>query len=586
MRKEESDKKSSRAKYTRRRGPRSLVSPKSATQSAPRTSHSFPTGRAPDSKTDRQAARTSLSPPPDLVALRRSMLDEQAAAILGAPVPFDAEVFSNTVEVSDSYDNDVRPLPISPLPSYVREDERNGEIRGMPGVDSAFLPPGEHERSLVSASLPDNELDLKYMSIGPNTEPGLESLHFGRLLRRVRKRTDEILLKRTEWRHEYGQLEHCRRFLDDSITRLMAAVKTHFPGVATDLNDELSFDASEGFEKLAEGNSLSEEMSPSDEISPLESDTFTSQRSSKSRERRRDRSPTSGAETHTSDSNNIASLHQRCKADYKAVQRQAAKTTRLGDQLSNLEYHQAIDMKTVQEMMYAKDFVSELKSEAMQAPLAPSEANSKSSESSLPPLLAQYFDRKGDVGIYQERLQECDFNHGEGVTERAFLRDRGEKVVPSDEAFDYNYRTRRREIEEDLRTAQEEVDILRQRCLDNGDNPDEWRASRRSMNPVSTQPSGYTAPNDIDIGPTIHQIPLGALELPLQAERQSTRRIDRWLQTVQRELSDQPPGIKPSETVAEEVQEPTAMFSLAFYESRNFDIDAFRSDFKSLKVPG
>jgi hypothetical protein len=191
---------------------------------------------------------------------------------------------------------------------------------------------------------------------------------------------------------------------------------------------------------------------------------------------------------------------------------------------------------------------------------------------------------KGDVGIYQERLQELDFAHGEGLTERAFVRERGDPVVPSDQEFDYNYRTKRREIEQDLKTAKEEVDILRQRCLDAGHSPEEYRTSRPSIYPASTQPSGHgAAQEDLSPEPLIHELQLLPFGPTAHTERHSTHRIDTWLRAVEPEVSQQPPEIKPVEP---EVVEPKVNYSLAAYEWNSFDLETFRHKSRSLEDPG
>ena len=90
------------------------------------------------------------------------------------------------------------------------------------------------------------------------------------------------------------------------------------------------------------------------------------------------------------------------------------------------------------------------------------------SSSDLPPLLAEYFDRKGDVGIHYERLQEHDFYHQEALTERTRVRKRGCFVDVPDHQFDQSYQDRRNLIIRDLRVAEADVDALALRCREAG----------------------------------------------------------------------------------------------------------------------
>ena len=570
----------SHAKHRERPRPRSLVTPgKSVPHAAPKTHHSLPTERvqASDSDSYSEDRFTPRSPPPPWhpPVLEQSTPDVHALVTptRGEDMPLEAEFFEDAQVTLGSSKSRSEFVSVSTISSDSREKVGVNEHGGMPAAELGFLPPEEDWNREAVATLGD-EPDPTHIGTGQETDIGLQDLDFARLLRKVRKRTDDVLLRRTEWRNEYDQLQHRLRFLNNSTVNMVAALPIPFPDVLRSLSDESSMNQSEILGKFSSGDT------PLDEISPSDSNTDLSRKSSKEQENRRERSSITEADTRTSENHNIAALAQQYHDDYKAVKEQAAKTTGLGDELSNLEYRLESEMKAVQERMYAQDFVTELKSEAMHAPLAPSERIShQSSEAVLPPLVAQYFDMNGDVGIYQERLQECDFNHAEGETERAFLRERGDQVEPSDEEFNHNYRTRRKEIEEDLRTAQEEVDILKQRCLDKGHHPDEWRTSRHSIHPPSIQQSGYAAPEDSAAIPMIREISLGILEAPAQVERHSTQRIDTWLRTVEPEPSDQPPDIE-LEAIMTDASHP---LSLAAYELRCFDINAFCSSSRFLE---
>lgn len=561
---------------SKRDRPRSLVfqhPTRSSSEAAPRTHRSLPakfinnsTG-IPENGVRPAASTWSSSvsqpgTPDDHAAVARSVEGR---------VPFEIDTLPDGNVHSDGFKISPRLSP-NFVPGY-RPLEAPLDIPQQPPPSSTFLPINGGRVSVLPQQ-DGREPSPKRTGTWPQNESGVEErVHFARLLRKVRRLTDEVLLKRTEWRHEYDQLEHRRRFLNTSTADLMAAME-----ILLGISEGSSGNRSEEPEKAAGSIPGLEERSPSD------SNTDRSGTSSNNRDERRDSSSVTDPDTRSSQGNNLAKLNHQYHEDYKAVQTQESKTTQLGDDLSNLEYRLQNELKLVQQRMYTTEFVSDLKSEAMREPLAPSEGSScESSEVSLPPLVAQYFDMKGDVGIFQERLQELDFAHGEGLTERAFVRERGDPVVPSDEEFDYNYRMKRKEIEQDLKTAQEEVEMLHQRCVDAGDLPETYRTSRPSLYPASTQQSGQIALERVPDIPLIHEVQLGRLGPPAHTERHSTHRIDSWLRSVEPETSVNPPQFDASEPGSELHQVTN---SHAAGELNSFDADTLLHVFNDLQDHG
>ena len=94
------------------------------------------------------------------------------------------------------------------------------------------------------------------------------------------------------------------------------------------------------------------------------------------------------------------------------------------------------------------------------------------SASQMDPLLARYFDRKGDEGVFRERLQELEYYHAEGLVEREFFADRGETLDISDDGFLDDYHTRREQVLSDLHAAEREAADLAAQCHAAGLNTD------------------------------------------------------------------------------------------------------------------
>jgi hypothetical protein len=91
-----------------------------------------------------------------------------------------------------------------------------------------------------------------------------------------------------------------------------------------------------------------------------------------------------------------------------------------------------------------------------------------SARSETPPLLAQYYDRKGDIGIFRERLQELEYHYQEELDERDIAIERGDPLDVSEEQFNKNYELQREAIIFDLTQAENDAQTLAQRCRAEG----------------------------------------------------------------------------------------------------------------------
>lgn len=93
----------------------------------------------------------------------------------------------------------------------------------------------------------------------------------------------------------------------------------------------------------------------------------------------------------------------------------------------------------------------------------------------LPPLLSQYFDTAGDITLLQEKLMETEYEHLREKATREHREDQGKIFEVSDEAFKEEYMETCRSINEQLIIAIETAQRLKEQCLMDGMDPDEWR---------------------------------------------------------------------------------------------------------------
>ncbi|KAK3636178.1 hypothetical protein LTR56_014341 [Elasticomyces elasticus] len=157
----------------------------------------------------------------------------------------------------------------------------------------------------------------------------------------------------------------------------------------------------------------------------------------------------------------IDELRVQYHGDYDSIQSQSRILRSLQSNLSNLEFTLKAKESTLLHII-----------QTAAGPLASNTSGSDSHDaytatsikSNTHILLRQYYDRKGDEGIYMERLQEHDIFYSEGIVEREMVRDRGDPLPLGDEQYEREFRDQRDIILKDLATAQADVANLRAQC--------------------------------------------------------------------------------------------------------------------------
>lgn len=152
-----------------------------------------------------------------------------------------------------------------------------------------------------------------------------------------------------------------------------------------------------------------------------------------------------------------------------------------------------------------------------------------SSADHLPPLVEEYFDKRGDEGVWKDRLGELMDAWADGVNERAFIADRGDPLEVSDEDFHSSYEGRKTYIERELEDAVREAERLKERCRDAGYDVEQYRTARRSET-ASDAFEPLLAPQH-PFSETYVQDELSSDVDPTEPQP-SERRIDTWLRAV------------------------------------------------------
>ena len=348
--------------------------------------------------------------------------------------------------------------------------------------------------------------------------------------RHLLKMTDKVLLKRSEVRHQQGNVDTCRNFLKSSTMELWH-------------ENELTFGKQQT--KRKKKNKVGKDIERLDALPPVLSkfpstihDHGGNGDVNPSGFKTTD-DPLFGLETTAApkDTESFKTLFGQYRSDYQTLMKEEEVLKAMNDELSNLEYHLAEQHRFFSKCLRSTDFAQQLCRAIEKADLEPSSSVSEGSrsESDTPSLIEQYFDQKGNVGVYRERLQELEYHFQEGLLEREFIVDRGDTLDVSDETFNKTYNARRAEIEEDIDLAVTEANTLAERCLDAGLEIDKYRRNGPSVRAPSTTHNANSIPDVYSLG----EVASGddTLRNPVtewlpHAREPSSRTIGKWLHSV------------------------------------------------------
>lgn len=182
------------------------------------------------------------------------------------------------------------------------------------------------------------------------------------------------------------------------------------------------------------------------------------------------------------------------------------------------------------------------------------------SENETPSLVAEYYDRKGDIGVFQDRLGELEYNYHEGLVRREMISDRGDQLSISDSQYNKRYDEDRRDILNDLEQAERDTEDLGRRCQAAGH--DILRQRKVSSSDQSDHKQVAQTPPRMVFSTPLLQQPISASG---HLEQQSSdNRVQDWLQSVQR--SNSSPTQIPSPDIGSAPLRPKVWRSYSVYE--------------------
>ena len=162
----------------------------------------------------------------------------------------------------------------------------------------------------------------------------------------------------------------------------------------------------------------------------------------------------------------LCELQERCQNDRTALQVREALVASLHSELGSREYR-----LMTEEQDYAAAELCTLEVDLTELSDHSLMSDCQKASSDVPSLLERYYDRKGDIGIQFERLNELDEVQYEEAVHRDFIADRGELPQTLDDEFILKYEERRQHILSELAAAQKDAEQLAQACMDAGIHP-------------------------------------------------------------------------------------------------------------------
>lgn len=170
----------------------------------------------------------------------------------------------------------------------------------------------------------------------------------------------------------------------------------------------------------------------------------------------------------------LQSLYQQCLGDQQALADQIAVSRTVENELSSVQYRMMTEeksfTKSVKKLLEAvhASGLDRTSSSLRSGPASQSPVSQIASPPELHPLLADCYDKVGDVKLARERIAEIVLQHEEEQISRKFREDQGRPMDLSDETFFRNYERDVTEAGTALSNAVEAAEIARRACLESG----------------------------------------------------------------------------------------------------------------------
>lgn len=454
--------------------------------------------------------------------------------------------FSTPATITESSSPTVRPatLPSDTTPDF---DERSILHLDTLSISHSPRPPSDSQRSTNTSKKVEQgrpaELNNKQPDVVRDIaqDTGLDETRysddasdkatddgmnlFSKELRRLKQQIGDALLMNTQWRQEQSKLEYCRNYLTESMDSMVQAVRgRRFVDTRSAIVQRKDTLARKrlGLEPFEEPGS--ELLTVSD----LSSDSYVAgSNATEAKGLDSSGSPTSPDITDKVTDKGLQNLYNQFMNDYSSVQSQAKMVTALSDDMGNAMYRLASKLDALSKRLESPEFGGQLGRRTVYDTGSLLDAPSHHhSGADTPPLVREFFEKLGDIGIFEERLMELEDTYQEGLIHRDFVKDRLEELEVSDEEFRASHEHRCYYIQRDLDNAMTLAEELRQKCIEAGLEVDQHRERRESLYSSSHAPSSRLDDDD-DQAFAYYQI--RQIQAPEPMHSLGTTRIGEWL---------------------------------------------------------
>jgi hypothetical protein len=166
-------------------------------------------------------------------------------------------------------------------------------------------------------------------------------------------------------------------------------------------------------------------------------------------------------------SNGLLKLYNQFEDGQRELDLQEEHANQLVDRLSSLEYQYGQDEERLFEALENEIFGTTIDFPDEENPYLENVMEAlagNKSETVVHPLLQEYYDRSGDIRVWQDRLEELELAQRKAATSRETRVNQGQEVFPSDIDFYDEFRQKRESIRMEVALAKADSKRLREEC--------------------------------------------------------------------------------------------------------------------------
>lgn len=234
----------------------------------------------------------------------------------------------------------------------------------------------------------------------------------------------------------------------------------------------------------------------------------------------------------------LLKLYEQLQDNQRELDVQEENTNLLVNRLSSLEYQYGQNEGRLFESLQNEVFGSSLEPARETPPLLDDVTDylaSKDSSTSMHPILQEYYDRTGDIGVWQDRLVDLELAQRKAAISRETRANAGQAVFPSDIDFYDEYRQKRESILMEIALAKADSKRLRGECKALNLELSESESSAGGTEGRLPYQSNNGPPKRVESSRESQDVQISDINLLRTGHSAAKDRIDHWLGEVESE---------------------------------------------------